>query len=144
MSTVEQREEQLANAERRLAEWDERHSTPVESDHGFMNLSRRVRNGKRGIDSLARERGELAQRVEGAKHALSRARAVSAAPAERAVRAVEHENADLKARYGGCKEVFWTLADGWLEVVRWNRKTVTVRMGGETESIPHDQVGGAR
>lgn len=142
--TVEECEAALATAERNLAEWDARHSGPGEFDHGMLNLSLRSRNGKQGIDGLARRRRELADKVEARRNALAGARRRAAAHALRAAREAAHDSADLKAKFDGCAEVLWTASGTWIRVIRWNKKSVTVNMNGSRESLRHDEIGGAR
>lgn len=57
---------------------------------------------------------------------------------------IVHATIDLKAMHEGKTEVQWTLNGGWLKVIRWNRKSVTVNMAGERDTIPHTQIGGVR
>lgn len=134
----------MAAASRAIDEWDDRHTLKDRLDHGVLNTPLRARNGKAGIDGLARQRGELVARLGRAKSRLASARAAESAPSVRAAKQAAHEAADLKARYGDKTEVLWTLSGHWLPVIRWNRKSVTVRMAGEPDTIPHTQVGSAR
>ena len=132
----------LAKAEAARDAFTERHfPTGRKLDHGALNLPLRKRGN---IDSEARQWRVLEDRVAywAAKVAAERRR--EEAPAIREAKAQAHEGADLKARYGECEQVRWVLNGAWLDVVRWNKKSVTVDMGGSRESIPHDQVAGAR
>lgn len=140
----EELESRAANARQRLAEWDERHSGPKKFDHGMLQLTRRQRNGKLGFDSLAIKRGELQHALDNAEAKVMRAKADAEAPAIRERKEAVHASADLKAIYGDCSEALWTMSGSWLPVIRWNKKTVTVRMAGEADTIPHTQVGGGR
>lgn len=142
--SIEILEARVESARAKLTAWDDRHSLRGGFDHGMLNIPLRTRNGKGGIDGLARQRRELAEALSRAEDRLRRARADEAAPAIRAAKQAAHETADLKARYGGNTEVLWTLSGSWLPVIRWNKKSVTVRMAGEPDTIPHTQVGGAQ
>lgn len=142
--THEVLEARVETARAKLNAWDERHSLSGPLDHGVLNTPLRTRNGKAGIDGLARQRRELAEAVERAEHRLRRAVSDAAQPAIREAKIAAHDAADLKAKYGGKPEVLWTLSGSWLPVIRWNKKSVTVRMAGEPDTIPHTQVGGAR
>ena len=134
--------ENLAKAEAARDAFSERHFPAGRKlDHGTLNLPL----SKRGnIDTEARQWRKLEQRVAYWQAKVAAERHREQAPAIREAKAQQHAGADLKAQYGQCTEVLWSLNGGWLPVVRWNAKSVTVRMGGSTESIPHDQVGGAR
>lgn len=142
--SIEILEARVESARSRLASWDYRHTLKGGLDHGVLNTPLRTRNGKAGIDGLARQRRELVDAVERAEHRLRRARADAAAPAIREAKSAAHDAADLKAKYGGKTEVLWMLNGAWMPVIRWNKKTVTVRMGDLPDVIPHTQVGGAR
>lgn len=142
--SIEHCEQRLADARQKLDEWDDRHCGPKDGlDHGMLNVPLGKRTGALITNSRIDQRKKLAGHVETWEYRLARARAAAERPTEKAREATKHEQADLKARYGGCSEVLWTLG-GWLPVVRWNRKTVTVRMASSTDTIPHTQVGGAR
>lgn len=143
MTSLETLAERAETARARLAAWDERHSVKG-FDHGMLNLSLRARNGKTGIDGLARQRAALQEAVDKAETKLRRARAVPRLAAEKTAAETVHAEIDLKAIHGGKTEVLWTLNGCWLKVIRWNRKSVTVDMAGERDTIPHTQVGGAR
>ena len=135
------REDMLANAEAALAAFSERHfPTGRKLDHGTLNLPLRKRGN---IDAEARQWRKLEERVTYWQAKVSAERRREEASAIREAKQQAHDGADLKARYGGCTEVLWTLSGRWHPVIRWNAKSVTVDMGGR-ESIPHDQVGGAR
>lgn len=140
----EQLEARAAAARLKLEAWDERHSGPSKFDHGMIQLSLRARNGKTGIDGLARQRAELQQELDTAEARLRRAKAAPCRATEKAARETVHATIDLKAMHDGKTEVLWTLDGQWLDVIRWNKKSVTVRMAGEPDTIPHTQVGGAR
>lgn len=144
MTSLEALTERARTARARLAAWDERHSGPREFDHGMLQLSLRARNGKAGIDGLARQRGTLQEAVDKAEAKLRRAQAVPRIAAEKTARETVHATIDLKALHEGKTEVQWTLNGGWLKVIRWNKKSVTVTMAGERDTIPHTQIGGAR
>lgn len=143
MTSLEVLTERAKAARARLAAWDERHSVKG-FDHGMLNLSLRARNGKAGIDGLARQRAALQDAVDNAEAKLRRAQAVPRLAAEKTARETVHAMIDLKAMHGDKCEVLWTLNGGWLKVIRWNKKSVTVNMAGERDTIPHTQVGGAR
>lgn len=143
-SLIDRLQNRVESAHAKLNAWDERHSLRVPLDHGLLNTPLRTRNGKAGIDGLARQHRELTEALCRAEDRLRRARADAAAPAIREAKIVAHEAADLKAKYGGKTEVLWSLSGSWLSVIRWNKKSVTVRMAGEPDTIPHTQVGGAR
>lgn len=135
--------ERLAQAEAALNAFTRRHF-PARTeglDHGMLNLPLHKRGD---IDAEAREYARLQARVDHWRHKVTREQGRAQAPALRAAKERAHDAADLKARYGGCTEVLWSLSGRWLPVIRWNRKTVTVDMGGARESIPHTQVGGGR
>lgn len=139
----EQLEARAAAARAKLEAWDERH-TVKGFDHGMLNLSLRARNGKAGIDGLARQRAELQRAVDTAEAKLRRAEVAPRLAAEKAARETVHATIDLKAIHAGKAEVLWTLNGQWLDVIRWNRKSVTVRMAGEPDTIPHTQIGATR
>lgn len=143
MTSLETLAERAETARARLVAWDERHSVKG-FDHGMLNLSLRARNGKTGIDGLARQRATLQEAVDKAETKLRRARAVPCLAAEKTAAETVHAEIDLKAIHEGKTEVLWTLNGGWLKVIRWNRKSVTVDMAGTRDTIPHAQVGGAR
>lgn len=109
-----------------------------------MRLGRGFASNRRAIDREieAAVRAEKADREARARAALEEHR--TQAPAVRQAKADAHQGADLKARYGDCGEVLWSLSGDWLPVIRWNAKSVTVDMSGSRESIPHTQVAGAR
>jgi hypothetical protein len=134
----------LRKAEAALAAFTERHfpAGAGRLDHGKLNLPLSNRAGN--IDAETRQWRRLQDRISYWSAKVSAERRREQAPAVRQAKADAHEAADLRARYGGCGEVLWSLSDGWLKVVRWNAKSVTVDMNGSRESIPHDQVGGAR
>ena len=135
--------ENLAKAEAARDAFVQRHFPARDGalDHGMLNLPLRKRGN---IDSEARQWRKLNERVDywAAKVAAERHR--EQAPAIRQAKADAHQGADLKARYGDCREVLWSMSGNWLDVIRWNAKSVTVDMCGSRESIPHDQVAGAR
>lgn len=133
-------EKKLEAAQQRLTEFEARHFPGGRIDHGALNLPVEKRQGN--IHAQIDQWKALTGAVEywGRKIRADRRRAE--APAIREARAERHDAADLKARYGDCEEVLWTLAGRWFPVKRWNRKSVTVE--GLTETIPHTQVGGAR
>lgn len=137
-------ERRAAAAKAKLDAWDEAHSLRGKFDHGMLNVSLRARNGKRGIDGLARSRAALQEAVENAEHKLARARAVPRVAAEKAAAEARHAEVDLRSMYGGKKQVLWLLNGEWMDVIRWNKKSVTVRMAGESDTIPHTQVGGVK
>lgn len=143
MTSLEALVERAKTARARLAAWDERHSVKG-FDHGMLNLSLRSRNGKAGIDGLARQRAVLREAVTKAETRLHRAQAVPRIAAEKAAVETVHATIDLKAMHGGKTEVLWTLNGQWLKVIRWNKKSVTVRMAGERDTIPHTQIAGTR
>lgn len=143
--TLEVLEARVESARAKLAAWNERRGLAGDQfDPAMINLSLRARNGKLGLDGLARQHRELSEALSRAEDRLRRAKAEAAAPAIREAKLAAHEAADLKAKYGGKSEVLWTLSGSWLPVIRWNKKSVTVRMVGEPDTIPHTQVGGAR
>ena len=109
-----------------------------------MRLGRGFASNRRAIDRdiEAAVQAEKADRDARYKAAAEERRAQ--APAVRQAKADAHQDADLKARYGDCTEVLWSLSGDWLPVIRWNAKSVTVDMSGSRESIPHNQVAGAR
>ena len=142
MSTAE---DMLAKAEADLAAFINRPQYGGrEFDHGMLN----VPLAKRGdIDADLRKWRQLNDRVAYWQGKVKAERHRAAKPerdAAKAAKAEAHAAMDLRARYGACSEVRWSLSGGWLTVVRWNRKTVTVEMGFGRESIPHDQIAGAR
>ncbi len=96
------------------------------------------------LDGLARQRAELQHALDTAEAKLRRAEAAPRLAAEKAARETVHATIDLKAMHGDKTQVLWTLNGQWLDVIRWNKKSVTVRMAGEPDTIPHTQVGGAR
>jgi hypothetical protein len=134
--------ENLAKAEAARGAFAERHFPTRDGalDHGTLNLPLRKRGN---IDSEARQWRKLNERVDywAAKVAAERRR--EQAPAIRQAKADAHESANLRERYGDCAEVLWSMSGRWLPVIRWNAKSVTVDMGSR-ETIPHDQVAGAR
>ena len=131
----------LAKAEAARDAFSERHfPTGRKLDHGTLNLPLRSRGS---LDTEARQWRKLEERVSYWRAKVSAERHREEAPAIREAKQRVHDAADLKARYGDCAEVLWTLSGRWHPVIRWNAKSVTVDMGGR-ESIPHDQVGGAR
>lgn len=109
-----------------------------------MRLGRGFAANRRAIDREieAAVQAEKADREARGRAALEKSRAQ--APAVRQAKADAHQGANLKARYGDCTEVRWLLSGDWLPVIRWNAKSVTVDMSGSRESIPHNQVAGAR
>lgn len=132
--------ERLAAAEERLLQFTQRVFPGEPFDHGTLQLERAKRGGN--IDSQIDEWKRLTASIA---YWRGKIRAVEMREARQGLReekAQRHEAADLKAKYGHCTEVFWTLAGRWFEVERWNRKSVKVR--AMVETIPHDQVGGAR
>ena len=135
--------ENLAKAETARDAFEKRHFPTRDGalDHGTLNLPLRKRGN---IDAEARQWRKLNERVDywAGKVAAERRREQS--PAIRQAKADRHDAANLKARYGDCAQVLWTMSGNWLDVIRWNAKSVTVDMCGTRESIPHDQVGGAR
>lgn len=131
----------LAKAEAARDAFSERHfPTGRKLDHGALNLPLRKRSN---IDNEARQWRKLEERVAYWQAKVSAERRREEAPAIREAKQRAHAGADLKARYGDCTEVLWILSGRWHPVIRWNAKSVTVNMGGR-ESIPHDQVAGAR
>lgn len=136
-------EARVAAARAKLEAWDKRH-TVSDFDHGMLNLPLRARNGKTGIDGLARQRAELQQNLDTAEAKLRRAQAAPRLAAEKAARETTHAAIDLKAIHGDKTEVQWTLNGAWFKVVRWNKKSVTVDMAGERDTIPHTQIGATR
>ena len=115
-----------------------------EFEHGMLNLPL----SKRGsIDADLRKWRKLRDRVAywEAKVRAERHRAERPArDAAKAAAAEQHAATDLRSHYGDCTEVLWTLNGAWLRVIRWNRKTATVDMAGTRDTIPHDQIAGAR
>lgn len=105
-----------------------------EFDHGMLNLPL----SKRGsIDADSRKWRKLRDRVAYWEAKVKAERHRAAKPerdAAKAAKAEAHAAMDLRARYGACSEVCWSLSGGWL----------TVEMGFGRESIPHDQIAGAR
>lgn len=136
-------EARVAAARAKLEAWDKRHSVS-DFDHGMLNLPLRARNGKTGIDGLARQRAELQRDLDSAWAKLRRAQAAPRLAAEKAVREETHATIDLKSIHGDKTEVQWTLNGAWFQVVRWNKKSVTVLMAGERDTIPHTQIGAVR
>lgn len=139
----EQLEARVAAARSKLDAWDARH-TVRDFDHGMLNLPLRARNGKTGIDGLARQRAELQRNLDSADAKLRRAQAAPRLAAEKAAREQTNATIDLKAIHGEKTEVQWTLNGAWFKVVRWNKKSVTVLMAGERDTIPHTQIGATR
>lgn len=132
----------LAKAEAARDTFSDRHfPTGRKLDHGTLNLPLRSRGN---IDTEARQWRKLEERVAYWQAKVGAERRRAQVPAIREAKQRAHDGADLKARYGDCTEVLWTLSGRWLRVIRWNAKSVTVDMQGSRESIPHDQVGGAR
>ena len=115
-----------------------------EFDHGMLNIPQSQRDD---IDADLRKWRKLNDRIAYWEGKVRAERSRASKPerdAAKAVKARAHAAMDLRARYSGCTEVRWSLSGGWLTVVRWNRKSVTVDMAGARESIPHDQIAGAR
>lgn len=123
----------LAKAEADLAAFINR---PQYGGREFARIVADLRKWRKLNDRIAYWEGKVrAERSRAAKPERD---------AAKAVKARAHAAMDLRARYSGCTEVRWSLSGGWLTVVRWNRKSVTVDMAGTHESIPHDQIAGAR
>ncbi|KAM9867081.1 hypothetical protein ACIFOC_00403 [Leucobacter aridicollis] len=138
-----QLEARVAAARAKLEAWDERH-TVSNFDHGMIHIPLRARNGKTGIDGLARQRAELQRNLDAAEAKLRRAQAAPRLAAEKTAREERHAAIDLKSMHGDKTEVQWALNGAWFKVVRWNKKSVTVVMAGERDTIPHTQIGGVR
>ncbi len=136
-------EDRLAAAIAKRDAFTERHfPTDRKLDHGVLNtpVSKRRGNFDGAIDSYK----ALQRAVDYWQAKVSAERRREQVPAVREARVAAHASADLKAQYEGCTDVLWTLSGRWHPVVRWNAKSVTVNMNGSRESIPHDQVSGAR
>lgn len=109
-------------------------------DHGTLQIEQVQRGGN--IDAQLDEFKRLSAAVAYWRRKVRAAGMREAAQAIRDEKAARHAEADLKAEYGHCTEVLWSLSGRWHPVKRWNRKSVTIR--GLSETIPHNQVGGAR
>lgn len=136
--------ENLAKAQTALDAFNERHfpTGGERLDHGVLNMPVGRRRGN--IDSQVDQWKKLRERVDHWQRKVDAQKRREVAPLVREAKAAVHAGADLKAQFGSCAEVLWTLSGRWLKVARWNTKSVRVYMGDRFESIPHDQVGGAR
>lgn len=132
--------EGLAAAEERLVAFSKRVFPGRPLDHGTLQLEQVKRGGS--INSQLDEWKRLSASVAYWKRKLRAAENRQAAQSLRDEKADRHVEADLKAMYGHCTEVLWSLSGRWHLVKRWNRKSVTV--AGLDETIPHTQVAGAR
>lgn len=139
-------EDMLAKAEADLERFVNRpqYGGHREFDHGMLNVPQSQRGD---IDADLRKWRKLNDRIAYWEGKVRAERSRASKPerdAAKAAKARAHAAMDLRARYSGCTEVRWSLSGGWLTVVRWNRKSVTVDMAGARESIPHDQIADAR
>ena len=132
--------ERLGDAQERLGAFHERVFPGKPLDHGMLQLEQVQRGGN--IDAQLDEWKRLNSSITYWRRKLRAVETREATQEVREQKARQHEVADLKAVYGHCTEVLWSLSGRWHPVKRWNRKSGTV--AGLDETIPHTQVAGAR
>lgn len=130
----------LEEAEGRLVAFHKRVFPGKPLDHGTLQLEQVKRGGS--IDAQLDEWKRLSATIAYWRRKVRVAGMREAAQVLRDEKAARHVEADLKAEYGHCTEVLWSLSGRWHPVKRWNRKSVAVV--GLDETIPHTQVAGAR